>query len=291
MFSRFDNMMQHTQTHNKTRGPRRTKTTSSKAKRGGKKSVNNLSRRTSSSSSDYDEYGPLPSPPPSRRGSSNNIIKENQIILPNPKYLEVDEDMDELMTSEEDDDDYEFYQNAPKITTSTSRLPDSPVSSSDSSLRNNTANTSKLSQRRRSAPQVRYQPYPYNTCSEKETNMPRESIPRRNSALSELATYLVDHPDQSPESYLTKFHNQEMQLQQQQQQPLPPRLPTRRLSIQDLSNPIETLDNDNKQQNKPESKQQEPEQHRQGGVDLTEDEFQAIQGFGQFYKSAITCNK
>jgi len=111
--------------------------------------------------------------------------------------------------------------------------------------------------------------------------------------LSELATYLVDHPGQSPESYLTKFHSQEMQLKHQQQQPLPPRLPTRRLSIQDLSNPIETLDDDSKQHNKPECKhpQQEPEQHRQDGVDLTEDEFQAIQGFGQFYKSAITCNK
>ncbi|KAK4520611.1 uncharacterized protein ATC70_006489 [Mucor velutinosus] len=294
MFSRFDNMMQHTQTHNKTRGPRRTKTTSTKSKRGGKKSGNNLSRRASSSSSDYDEYGPLPSPPPSRRGSSNNIIKENQIILPNPKYLEVDEDMDELMTSEDDDDDYEFYQNDTKTITSTSRFPDSPASSSDSSLRNNSTTTSKLSRRRRSAPQVRYQPYPYNNaCSEKQSNRPRESIPRRNSALSELATYLVDHPGQSPESYLTKFHSQEMQLKHQQQQPLPPRLPTRRLSIQDLSNPIETLDDDSKQHNKPECKhpQQEPEQHRQDGVDLTEDEFQAIQGFGQFYKSAITCNK
>lgn len=287
-------MMQHTQTHNKARGPRRTKTTSSKAKRGGKKSGNNLSRRASSSSSDFDEYGPLPSPPPSRRGSSNNIIKENQIILPNPKYLEVDEDMNELMTSEDDEDDYEFYQNATKTITSTSRFPDSPASSSDSSLRNHITALSTLSQRRRSAPQVRYQPYPYNNaCPEKESKMPRESIPRRNSVLSELATYLVDHPDQSPESYLTKFHNQDMQLQQQQQQPLPPRLPTRRLSIQDLSNPIETLDDDSKQQEKPECKhqQQEPEQHRQDGVDLTEDEFQAIQGFGQFYKSAITCNK
>ncbi|KAI8094125.1 hypothetical protein BDF21DRAFT_408065 [Thamnidium elegans] len=54
---------------------------------------------------------------------------------------------------------------------------------------------------------------------------------------------------------------------------------TRRLSIQDLSNPIEALDQV--------SNHVEDEE----GVNLTEDEYQAIQGFGQFYRSAITCNK
>ncbi|CEP14790.1 hypothetical protein [Parasitella parasitica] len=277
MFSRFDNMMQHTQTHNKARGPRRTKPTSTKSKRGGKKAGSNLSRRTaSSSSSDYDEYGPFPSPPPSRRGSSNNIVKEHQIILPNPKYLEVDEDMDELMSSD-DDYDYECLTNAntKRAITSTSRLPDSPASSDSSANASN--NDNKLS-RRRSAPKVRYHPYPYTQTAESNA---KQSLPRRNSALSELATYLVDHPDQSPESYLTNFHNKTAQ----QSQCLPPRLPTRRLSIQDLSNPIEKLE-------KASNHIQEPEQQKQqDGVDLTEDEFQAIQGFGKFYKSAITCNK
>lgn len=296
MFSRFDNMMQHTQTHNKARGPRRTKPASTKSKRGGKKSSNNLSRRTSSSSSDYDEYAPLPSPPPSRRGSSNNLVKEQQIILPNPKYLEIDEDMDELMSSD-DDYDYEYTSNARKSVTSTSRFPDSPASS-DSSAHNisSMSSSNSFSHRRRSAPQVRYQPYPYNNAIEKQynnnNNNPTQNIPRRNSALSELATYLVDHPDQSPESYLTNFHNsnQIKQQQQQQQQPLPPRLPTRRLSIQDLSNPIEKLDDQNSKHDKV-NKIQEPELQKQDGVDLTEDEFQAIQGFGKFYRSATTCNK
>lgn len=291
MFSRFDNMMQHTQTHNKTRGPRRTKQASTKSKRGGKKSSNNLSRRTSSSSSDYDEYGPLPSPPPSRRGSSNNLVKEQQIILPNPKYLEIDEDMDELMSSD-DDYDYKYTSNARKLSTSTSRFPDSPASS-DSSTHNisNMAPSNSFGHRRRSAPQVRYQPYPYNNSIEKQHNnhLSTQNIPRRNSALSELATYLVDHPDQSPESYLTSFHNNN-QIKQQQQQPLPPRLPTRRLSIQDLSNPIEKLDDQNSKHAKV-NKIQEPELQKQDGVDLTEDEFQAIQGFGKFYRSATTCNK
>lgn len=289
MFSRFDNMMQHTQTHNKARGPRRTKPASTKSKRGGKKSSNNLSRRTSSSSSDYDEYGPLPSPPPSRRGSSNNLVKEQQIILPNPKYLEIDEDMDELMSSD-DDYDYEYTSNARKPVTSTSRFPDSPASS-DSSAHNisSMSSSNSFGHRRRSAPQVRYQPYPYNNAIEKQynSNPPIQSIPRRNSALSELATYLVDHPDQSPESYLTNFHNSN---QIKQQQPLPPRLPTRRLSIQDLSNPIEKLDDQNSKHGKV-NKIQEPELQKQDGVDLTEDEFQAIQGFGKFYRSATTCNK
>lgn len=249
MFSRFDNMMQHTQTHNKTRGgPRRTKP---KTKRGGKKS-GGLSRRASSSD-DYDEYGPLPSPPPSRRSSSsvNLMTQEHQIILPNPKYVELDE---------EDSDDEP--QNQIMSFEKNSRYPDSPASSDSSSY--DYFLTSQPIRRRRSAPRIHYQPYPYNFPDHQEL-IP--VLPRRNSALSQLATYLVNNPDQSPESYLERSAS-------------PPKITmTRRLSMQDLSNPIEALDQIAEHINDEE------------GIDLTEDEYQAIRGFGQFYRSAITCNK
>ncbi|KAI7890792.1 uncharacterized protein EV154DRAFT_551992 [Mucor mucedo] len=273
MFSRFDNMMQHTQTHNKSRGgngngngnggnggSRRPK---AKTKRGGGKK-SSCSRRASSSD-DYDEYA-LPSPPPSRRSSALNMMtEEHQIILPNPKYVELDE---EDMTDEE-------HQEANKIISfhsheKSARYPDSPASSSDSSSYDHYFFTQPI-RRRRSAPRIHYQPYPYNELHHQEEIIP--VLPRRNSALSQLATYLVNNPDQSPESYL-------LQQQQQQQGSSPPTLAmTRRLSMQDLSNPIEALDHVN-----------HPIQEEEG-IDLTEDEYQAIQGFGQFYRSAITCNK
>jgi hypothetical protein len=269
MFSRFDNMMQHTQTHNKARGgPRRTKP---KTKRGGKKSSG--SSRRANSSDDYDEYA-LPSPPPSRRGSSMNMLaKEQQIILPNPKYVEVDEDDDDMLISEDEQPtqqqiiNYSNFKSKNELhENSSSRYPDSPASSSDSSYE---YFSSQPIRRRRSAPRVYYQPYPYNYSEQPEV-LP--ILPRRNSALSQLANYLVNNPDQSPESYLTK--------QQGQAPSSPPKLTmTRRLSIQDLSNPIEYL-NDTSVDEKNEE-----------GVDLTEDEYQAIQGFGQFYRSTVTCNK
>lgn len=270
-------MMQHTQTHNKARGgPRRTKP---KTKRGGKKS-SGTSRRANSSD-DYDEYGPLPSPPPSRRGSSMNMLaKEQQIILPNPKYVEVDEDDDDMLISEDEQQHHPVQQQITSYSNfksknelqnehsnSSSRYPDSPASS-DSSYEY--FSTQKPIRRRRSAPRVHYQPYPYNYTEQPEV-LP--ILPRRNSALSQLANYLVNNPDQSPESYLIKQG-------QQQQAPSSPKLTmTRRLSIQDLSNPIENLNDGSVEENDEE------------GVDLTEDEYQAIQGFGQFYRSAITCDK
>jgi hypothetical protein len=288
MFSRFDNMMQHTQTHNKTRnGPRRTKP---KTKRGGSKKSSGVPRRANSSD-EYDEYV-LPSPPPSRRGSSTNIVKEHQIILPNPKYVEEDGEDDDMSDeellhpcqrplSQRKPSYYQpnCYQNSRQPE---GRYPDSPVSS-DSSMNLNDYFPTPF--RRRSAPHVRYQPYPYNQLRKHREIMP--SLPRRNSALSQLATYLVDHPDQSPESYLHHHHRSTS--------PEIQRLPTRRLSIQDLSNPIERLDESSSSSSEagtgsiapsqPESEEQE------GGVDLTEDEYQAIQGFGQFYRTATTCNK
>ncbi|KAG2232186.1 hypothetical protein INT48_004114 [Thamnidium elegans] len=283
MFSRFDNMMQHTQTHNKSRGgPRRNKP---KTKRGGKKSCGSSSRRTSSED-DYDEYGPLPSPPPSRRGSSvvGMQRKEQQIILPNPKYVELDEDDEDTTLSDEDHqptqqqiisynnlhhESNRFHDISNQTNLSSSRYPDSPASSDSSSYDYFSVNSNSLPiRRRRSAPRIHYQPYPY--------NLPQPQVipvlPRRKSVLSQLATYLVNNPDQSPESYLL--------LQEQDAVSSAPKMTmTRRLSIQDLSNPIEALDQV--------SNHVEDEE----GVDLTEDEYQAIQGFGQFYRSAITCNK
>ncbi|CAO3636774.1 unnamed protein product [Mucor hiemalis] len=269
MFSRFDNMMQHTQTHNKARGgPRRTKP---KTKRGGsKKSAGSLRRATSSD--EYDEYGPLPSPPPSRRGSSMNLsAKEHQIILPNPKYVELDEDDDDDMLISDDEVvpptqrqiiNYNNYKAKHDNHITTNNYPDSPASSDSSYEYYSAPHQQPI--RRRSAPKVHYQPYPY-TFSKQPEVLP--ILPRRNSALSQLATYLVNNPNESPESYLTKNS--------------PPKLTmTRRLSIQDLSNPIDRLDASSASLNATEE-----------GVDLTEDEYQAIQGFGQFYRSAIRCSK
>jgi hypothetical protein len=294
MFSRFDNMMQHTQTHNKARnGPRRIKP---KTKRGGKKS-NGISRRATSSD-EYDEYSSLPSPPPSRRGSSNNIVKEHQIILPNPKYVEKDEDEedeDELMSdeyvllhpcqqppSQQQPAHYpKSHQNSKQ--SGSGRYPDSPASSSDSSI--NLNDYFPTPSRRRSAPHVRYQPYPYQ-YSDNSLRKHREvipSLPRRNSALSQLATYLVDHPDQSPESYLQNHHRSTS--------PEIQRLPTRRLSIQDLSNPIEQLDETSNSDTNAVPAAASNQTETEDGVDLTEDEYQAIQGFGQFYRTTTTCNK
>lgn len=288
MFSRFDNMMQHTQTHNKTRGTGPRRNNKPKSKRGGKKS--NGSLRRMSSSDDYDEYGPLPSPPPSRRGSSsvgNMARKEQQIILPNPKYVELDEEDEDMMTDDEDEYEEEeedierptqqqiiSYNNLHHQSNrfhdmsnqKNAQYPDSPASSTDSSSHEYFSHSLPI-RRRRSAPRIQYQPYPYATDEQEVIPV----LPRRKSVLSQLATYLVNNPDQSPESYLLLQETSPVKLSSSS---------TRRLSIQDLSNPIEALDE--AENDLEESKE---------GVDLTEDEYQAIQGFGQFYRSAITCNK
>lgn len=298
MFSRFDNMMQHTQTHNKTRsGQRRNSNKLVKTKRGGGKKCSGTIRRANSSD-DYDEYGPLPSPPPSRRGSSNVITKEHQIILPNPKYLEVDEEDDDDMS----DDDQQGGPSAPRQQQHRShhqqasyknsnrkggsRYPDSPASS-DSSNHDYFAPIKPI-HRRRSAPRIHYQPYPYQYSEQPEV-IP--VLPRRNSALSQLATYLCNNPDQSPESYLSQQPQQQQQSSTTQHQDDKDEEPpkelsmTRRLSIQDLSNPLNEVSSG--------SSSMEDEEEEEG-VSLTEDEYQAIQGFGQFYRSAASvtsCNK
>ncbi|OBZ89213.1 Biofilm and cell wall regulator 1 [Choanephora cucurbitarum] len=256
MFSRFDNMMQHTQTHNKSRnGPRRNNKPKP-AKRGHKKST----RR--SSMMDYEDYV-LPSPPPSHRGSSHHLIKEHQIIMPNPKYVELDEDdLDDISSCSSGD----YYQPInlyyPPLYPS-----DSPTLSDTLSIHDYFPTPS----RRRSAPQVRYQPYPYPVKEEREIAF----IPRRNSVLSELATYLVDHPDQSPENFI-------------RHKTMPT---TRRLSVQDLANPIEQLEETSSSMSASTSNSSissHPSLDEDDGVDLTEDEFQAIQGFGKFFRAAIT---
>jgi hypothetical protein len=281
MFSRYDNMMQHTQTHNKSRGTlRRTKTTSKKMRGNGKKAT---FHRGSSSDEYSDDFGPLPSPPPSRRGSSRDL---SSALNSNASYnMLVDDDDDS------GDDEYSpsayyqrplspppppcipptsgfqqpfYHQQQPfryegwfppsNINTTAlppSRCPDSPISSESSGSRSGLTELTK--HRRRSTPHVYYHPYPYQHPEKQLVPI----LPRR-SVLPQLACYLVYHPNALPESYFEK-----------------PKI-HRRLSLQDLSNPIESL--------KDSSDAEE-------GIDLTEDEFQAIQGFGQFCRAAVTCTK
>ncbi|CAO3576047.1 unnamed protein product [Absidia cylindrospora] len=152
--------------------------------------------------------------------------------------------------------------------------------------------------------------------------------------LPRLATYLVAHPDEPPENYFLHHRHSFGYSSSHQQEPMAqkraltwPTLPgttektiTRRLSVQDLCNPIECLerssssspfpssannnnDNDNSNNdamhlNKTDDKgnktteSMEPDAHdttlapvkQEEGIDLTLDEYEAIQGFGRFQK-------
>ncbi|ORZ12023.1 hypothetical protein BCR42DRAFT_421079 [Absidia repens] len=361
MFSRFDNMMQHTQTHNKARAaPRRLKGSGgNKTKEKAGSSENSLS----DADSPYDHSG-LPSPPPSRRGSEHGKLANKARMrrhrqLQRKNYAENDEE-DELEYDDSDDQDQlhedhsvdsdsdsgyhilshqhqdggEFggggrsiisQQRAmlPKCapiplipsrsTSSTSssqqhmsyhqqRLSESPMSSSSSTSTTDSSSHNTSRKRPRTAPKVQFHPYPYN------------------------------------ENYFLHHHHHSLGYSSHQQEPMAqkraltwPTLPgttektiTRRLSVQDLCNPIECLersssstscssssspfpssanndDNDNNNNdgmylNKSNDKDNkaEPMQgdthdkttlapvKQEEGIDLTLDEYEAIQGFGRF---------
>ncbi|KAI8991500.1 hypothetical protein BDF20DRAFT_831534 [Mycotypha africana] len=356
MFSRFDNMMQHTQTHNKSR-PKRTKT--GRLKRGGKKSA--ASARHGHSSDEYEEdYGGLPSPPPSRKSSMGNIMDEQQQRqyrnVRSSQFEYDDDDMDAASSADEDptyrppgyykqhhhrhqqsypplppsnpysqqrimNPPMDYYQHPlppppppppPYNNLSFSRFPDSPASSdSSSATAPNLNDFLPAPYRRRSAPQIRYQSFDRHYHHQQEAKEALPAIPRRNSVLSQLATYLVNNPDRTPESYLAEH------AQQQQQQPSSSspsssaqsstaNTPTRRLSIHDLSNPIDSLNDeqngygvghsgdntsDGKNSNKSPTTTAVQEENEEETVQLTEDEYQAIKGFAQFRNSAYVCKK
>jgi hypothetical protein len=219
-------MMQHTQTHSKTKNPRRPKSAPAKGKRGtrGRKKT-----RRFESSSELEQESPevqeepvekaapattgLPSPP-----SSRFMIKNDRIILPHPNSL----------YNQQDGAYGSFY--------CTTSLPYSPTLSSASSTSEH-----DLPLRRRSAPEVRWQPYP---------------VPRAAS---------IQHQEVLPSLW------KKLKFKSDRTSPSSP--PCRRLSIQDLFNPIEELD---------ESKGSTDPQDE--GVDVTENEFVALQAFGEFCK-------
>ncbi|CAO3632655.1 unnamed protein product [Cunninghamella blakesleeana] len=206
-------------------------------------------------------------------------------------------------------------------------LPESPLSSTSST--SSIYDSASYSKRSRVTPKVQFHPYPYhqkqesispmmNNNNEKYTlrplyNKTNSSNNKKEESedseddhqhhdqhmiLPRLATYLMNHPDEPPENYF---------LQQHEQQHLPTRSMTwpsihklentitRRLSIQDLCNPIECLEKSMYQTNldshyvkEDDEKEEKTESHsnlkKEEGIDLTLDEFEAIQGFGRFQK-------
>ncbi|KAI8374221.1 uncharacterized protein BYT42DRAFT_499248 [Radiomyces spectabilis] len=75
----------------------------------------------------------------------------------------------------------------------------------------------------------------------------------------------------------TQTHNKSRAKEDSASEPGSQMKETRRLSVQDLCNPIECLENQTAQPNSEEE-----------GVNLTIDEFEAIQGFGRFHAVAST---
>ncbi|KAI8140580.1 hypothetical protein BJV82DRAFT_222570 [Fennellomyces sp. T-0311] len=314
MFSRFDNMMQHTQTHNKSRSARRSKGT----KGPGKKPVEDQQHH----------YPGMPSPPPSRRSSIQSNLAGRRRFSDDEdddddEYNEADEDSDasyhppankrnpsvkeqrammaqlRRLSQEEASMTYPHHYQQPFYYPTwhstwppppppaqgvhplhpppiplmpTAVPPESPPSPTESADLTDYSSSSSYRRRRSShrvTPQVHFHPYPRKYYSDDDDEDDEEEEYRRNSQdflagqmiLPRLASYLVKHPGESPESYL--LHHS------------PPSSPkTRRLSVQDLCNPIESLE-----------PTATPDQ--ENGVDLTEDEFQALQGFGRFRLVAI----
>ncbi|ORZ01918.1 hypothetical protein BCR42DRAFT_429867 [Absidia repens] len=243
------------------------------------------------------------------------------------------------------------------------RLSESPMSSSSSTSTTDSSSHNTSRKRPRTAPKVQFHPYPYNgkhrrhsatgddryvlrplyPKQQDDDNGDHDDDDDRNDArmiLPRLATYLVAHPDEPPENYFLHHHHHSLGYSSHQQEPMAqkraltwPTLPgttektiTRRLSVQDLCNPIECLersssstscssssspfpssanndDNDNNNNdgmylNKSNDKDNkaEPMQgdthdkttlapvKQEEGIDLTLDEYEAIQGFGRFQK-------
>lgn len=295
MFSRFDNMMQHTQTHNKGKASRRSKQSVGKSGKG-------QQRRSSDQSSYVDSS--MPSPPPSRRSS----IQKDLYAAGRNRFSDDEDDDDfedgdsdasyqppskrhnpkeqrdmmaELRRLSQEQAYHHYYQHPPPPWwSSNTTAPPSPTAVSTSSA----DSIGSYHQRRRSSnrvtPAVHFHPYPSNRYHPNYNY--NNQLPRRHSEdfmtgrmiLPSIASYLVKNPDEPPENYL--LHHEKSA-----SPPTSPKKVTRRLSVQDLCNPIESLEPSNMPMPKPEEQ----------SVDLTEDEFQALQGLGRFRLVALSDSK
>ncbi|ORY93003.1 hypothetical protein BCR43DRAFT_361632 [Syncephalastrum racemosum] len=382
MFSRFDNMMQHTQTHNKSRNTRRAKGTQ---KKGG-----------SSNNSQYSGSFP-PSPPPSRRSSMQSDLagvasgSNSYKRYARPAVSDEDEDDDEDMYDEDSDASYQppddkkdllpMMENPPRRANAReqremmaqlrrisreegqhhlqmqqqqqqqyqqpmmhpyyasmpmypwSAMPQQQTSpyiatGSDASPPNTEEylphpSTQYEHYRRRSSsnrhtPQVHFHPYQRRHShavplhGEEDRLTPPLSARRHSDdylagrmILPRLASYLVNNPDAPAESYLRHVESEEKENEQEQTVGDAPSM-TRRLSVQELCNPIESLQQQQEGEIDEGAKvepQQDShpaaagaagaggqdsqsikieEQDEQEGVDLTQAEYEALQGLGRF---------
>lgn len=118
--------------------------------------------------------------------------------------------------------------------------------------------------------------------------------------LPRLASYLVNNPDAPAESYLRHVESEEKENEQERHGNDTPGM-TRRLSVQELCNPIESLQQQQEGEPDESATKTEPQQASQPvsggqdaqaikvekqddqeGVDLTQAEFEALQGLGRF---------
>lgn len=280
MFSRFDNMMQHTQTHNNGKVVRRNKSKSKKnsAKRDStsshstasslhKRSISRLSLNSSPEmSSDDSEYTPYKRQrveSDSRRESSGaqrsrSSMDEVASCLPPPSYIthETIPPVERLIGSWKSRTDYD-------VTPPPSLAPLSPPMSHESPVGYIALRSWKLpvgSWRRKSIGDHR----PLSPLSPNDADF---------GILPKLASYLVKNPDKSPESFYRRHHSYDSALSKLEYQKERNANQTRRLSVADLCNPIESLCQDL------DSKNHDSDDRT---IALTEDEFEALQGIGRF---------
>lgn len=345
MFSRFDNMMQHTQTHNKNRSSRR----SGKAKSSRKSISKQQQQHQQQQAPSYatQAYPPgMPSPPPSRRGSLQQQQATPEWVV--RRRYDSEEDADDENDDEDDeeeeeegsDDDSDASYHPPHSTKKRRRAREDQANSIKNrrmmmaQLRRYSQEypsyvmpaaqppvapwtnpwqlpplrtTPPYSPPRRMMPEVYFHSHPYGRRNHSVDfgGAPQEGLtmpPRRHSEndfmtgqmiLPRIASFLVQNPNESPENFLlhhqyyrqvpvqgaTEEEDEEKQQpkqettekqEQAEEQQQGKQQVKRRLSVQDLCNPIESLSEQDR-------KIQEKE-----GVDLTQDEFEALQGFGRF---------
>lgn len=279
MFSRFDNMMQHTQTHNNGKAASRAKTKSKKRsnKRDSTSSsstMSSLSKRNMSQSSmpsspemssDDSEYTPYKRP---RSGSfrrdprmptTRHSLDESPPCLPPPSCVthEAIPPVEHLIGSWHSKVDFDVSPPTPVP-------PLSPPMSGKSSTSYLALRSWRLpigsSWRRKSLGDHR----PVSPVSSNDANF---------SILPKLATYLVKNPDKSPESFYRRHRSFDSSYLRREYEREPNIDRTRRLSVTDLCNPIESLYQDKDWKN------QESEEKT---ISVTADEFEALQGFSRF---------
>jgi hypothetical protein len=272
-------MMQHTQTHNNGKAVRRSKvktkkrnnkrdstssssTASSLHKRSISRSSVNFSPDLSSDDSEYTPYK-RPRADPVRREhdnmrSSRHSIDENATCLPPPSYLthETIPPVERLIGSWRSKTEYD-------VSPPHSVAPLSPPISNESptgyiALRS--WSLSAGSWRRKTLGELR-PPSPLSPNSESFGTLPK------------LATDLVKNPDKTPESFYRRHHSFDSSYSKLEYQKDRKKCQARRLSVADLCNPIESLCQGTHWRN------QESEERT---ISLTEDEFEALQGFGRF---------